>query len=89
MENSIKLYEFDNASYFTGVIREIASHEGYNCTNFTDVPVPNIPEGYYARYNISGRNWTITDVEKPVGIMIQVVEEKISMNDTNSGPKVI
>jgi len=83
MEDSIKLYEFDNASYFTGVIREIASHEGYNCINFTDVPVPDVPEGFYARYNISSRNWTITDVEKPVGIIIEVIPEEINVNDTN------
>lgn len=87
MSDKIKLYQYDYAAYFTGKIMEIESHEGYNPAYLTNVPVPEIPDGHYAKFDKSEYIWIITDREPPPFVQAQDVLPTISENQTE--PTVI
>ena len=75
MSNKIKLYEYDIAAYFTGNVIEIDETQGYQPGYLTTIPVPEIPEGHYARFNKSLQVWELTQNEAPV---MKSVEEIIA-----------
>lgn len=66
MSGKIKLYEYDHTAYFTGNIMEIDETQGYQPGYLTTVPVPEIPEGQFAKFNKSLQIWEITANERPV-----------------------
>jgi hypothetical protein len=93
MTNKIKLYEYDYASYFTGNIIEIDETQGYQPGYLTMVPVPEIPEGHFARFDKSFQTWEITANERPVmrefqDIFIELNQIKL-VETTQEEPTVI
>jgi hypothetical protein len=65
MSGKIKLYEYDYAAYFTGKVIEIDETQGYKPGYLTTVPVPEIPEGRFAKFNKSLHVWEIVENERP------------------------
>ena len=58
------LYGFNPlTAYSTNATQEVADGSGIPAF-WTDVPVPTIPDGMFARWNYP--DWVITDVEPPV-----------------------
>jgi len=58
------LYGFSSlTAYSTNATQEVADGAGIPAF-WTDMPVPTIPDGMFARWNYP--DWVITDVEPPV-----------------------
>lgn len=57
------IYEYNPINdYFTGKVEEIADDAGIPMC-WTNEPVPEIPSGFFARYNNPG--WVLTEMEPP------------------------
>lgn len=65
MSDTYKIYQYDYAAYFTGNVREISIYEGYEPYNWTTVEVPEIPEGYFAKFHKDTQTWEITENTRP------------------------
>jgi len=78
------LYGFSSlTAYSTNATKEVADGAGTPAF-WTDVPVPSIPDGMFARWNYP--DWVITDIEPPVP---PVVAEPVEPIVNQTPPTVI
>lgn len=87
MTETIKLYQYDYAAYFTGNTREISIYDGYDPSYWTDQPVPEVPEGHFAKFEKHIHQWVITN-KYPPEFFDSIAEEQVG-NESQFEPVVI
>lgn len=84
MSDTYRIFEYDYAGYYHGVYQDIPMDQGYKPGPWTDVPVPDIPDGQFAVFG--GHGWFLTSEQEPPLPAPQSLEDVVQTAPEATGP---